>query len=155
MRQIWILTSLTNPEQNHKGRLVAITPAPSQHLGQLPNILRKPWPNSLLSLLNTIDKKLTDANSEPDIRYITTHTSTLGTDQQPTVPGNKILNTPDRFFMRVFKCVYPVLKEVITLSFSTLMLSPLSFSFWEGPKWGMLRGSTFSLSHAAGDPSYQ
>ena len=41
-------TSLTNPQQDHKGCLVAVSPTPPQHLRQLPNILRKPWPNTLI-----------------------------------------------------------------------------------------------------------
>ena len=40
-----IRTSLTNPKQNHKSCFVSITPTPSQHLGELPNILGKPWPS--------------------------------------------------------------------------------------------------------------
>ena len=50
-----------------------------------------------IDIINTIGKKLTYANSEPDVRYVTTHPSTLRTDQQPALPTNKILNIPGRF----------------------------------------------------------
>ena len=43
-------TSLTNPQQDHKGCLVAVTATPPQHLRQLPYILWKPWPNTLILL---------------------------------------------------------------------------------------------------------
>ena len=77
-----------------------------------------------------IGEKLTDANSEPDIGYITTHPGALGADEQLAIPKSEMCNIPNRFV----KCVYPVLRASITLSFSTLVLSPLSFSIWEGPK---------------------
>ena len=76
-----------------------------------------------------IGEKLTDANSEPDIGYITTHPGALGADEQLAIPKSEMCNIPNRFV----KCVYPVLRASITLSFSTLVLSPLSFSIWEGP----------------------
>ena len=98
-----------------------------------------------------IGEKLTDANSEPDIGYITTHPGALGADEQLAIPKSEMCNIPNRFV----KCVYPVLRASITLSFSTLVLSPLSFSIWEGPKWGMSSCSTFSLTHSAGDVNDQ
>ena len=60
-----------------------------------------------IDIINTIGKKLTDANSEPDVRYITTHPSTLRTVQQPALPTNKILNIPGRFILACFWMCLP------------------------------------------------
>ena len=43
-------TSLASPEQNHKGCLVSVATAPSQHLSQFPWVLWQPWPKSLITL---------------------------------------------------------------------------------------------------------
>ena len=94
----------------------------------------------------TVGGKLTDAHSESDVRDITALPKTFGANQQPAVPGSKIWK--ENSFAFAF---YPVLRAVITLSFSVLVLSPLSFSTWEGVKWGIPRGSTFSLTHSADD----
>ena len=70
----------------------------------------------------TVGGKLTDAHSESDVRDITAHPKTFGANQQPAVPGSKIWK--ENSFAFAF---YPVLRAVITLSFSVLVLSPLSF----------------------------
>ena len=61
----------------------------------------------------TVGGKLTDAHSEPDVRDITAHPRTFGANQQPAVPGSKILKGNSFAF-----AFYPVLRAVITLSFS-------------------------------------
>ena len=43
-----------------------------------------------------IGEKLTDANSEPDIGYITTHPGALGADEQLAIPRNEMSNIPKK-----------------------------------------------------------
>ena len=76
-------SAYSNPEQNHKSCLASITPAPPQHLGELPDILGKAWPSNID--ISARVRKLTNTHSEPDVWYVTAHVSTLCADEQPEV----------------------------------------------------------------------
>ena len=83
---------------------------------------------------------LTNAYSDPDVRQVTSHAGTLCADQKLAVPESVKLKISSRKFIKCnLSCSYPALKACITLSFSALVLSPLSFSMWAGVRYWRFR----------------
>ena len=79
---------------------------------------------------------LTNAYSDPDVRQVTSHAGTLCADQKLAVPESVKLKISSRKFIKCsLSCSYPALNACITLSFSSLVLSPLSFSMWAGVRY--------------------
>ena len=64
------------------------------------------------------------------------------------------LRSDDELLQKFLHPSYSVLRETTTLSFSSLVLSPLSFSMWEWPMSGIPSGSSITLAHSA-DDTYQ
>ena len=83
---------------------------------------------------------LTNAYSDPDVRQVTSHAGTLCADQKLAVPESVKLKISSRKFIKCsLSCSYPALNACITLSFSSLVLSPLSFSMWAGVRYWRFR----------------
>ena len=79
---------------------------------------------------------LTNAYSDPDVRQVIS----LCADQKLAAPVSVKLKISSRKFIKCsLSCSYPALNACITLSFSSLVLSPLSFSMWAGVRYWRFR----------------
>ena len=110
-----------------------------------------------VQIIEATQMELTNAHSEPYVRHVAAHASTFGTNEKPAVPGctkYEILLSDfankSKILMTWPVLCYPVFNAAMTLSFSSRVLSPLSFSMWEELRSWIPRDFAFSWAQAAG-----
>ena len=146
-KMICLHTSLANPEQYHKCRILELPSRPP-----CPSI----WESSHTSLGSPGNNNRYHVKKKSPMQTVNRISGVLLPMPAHLVLMSSLqsLRSNDELLQKCLHPAYPVLKATITISFSSLVLSPLSFSMWEGPKSGTPRGSTLSLAHSA-DDTYQ